>query len=306
LNIYSSLGGGEGEGEVGYVGCVGPHVEEVGAAEAAGAAGAAGVAGVAGVAGGAQYGYASGAVDYSNGAGTDRGDGVVYADVSRDGTGAWQPAWTVEDMEAALADVRRGLQEGKHELADPLVAGNVLHFHVARGDVDAARGLVGEWQRFNFAVDQFAFNTLLQQTAQNRNITRAHLLLQTMRVLGIVMGRVTYNILVYTHVSCGDVAGARAVMDTMKGAGVSPDVITYTSLLQAFVAQGEAELASGVVEDMRRDGVHPDSVTFNSLLQVYVLLFLRLVLASRSCVPFRPAPCVSASLSFCPVATCPR
>ena len=208
---------------------------------------------------------------------------MVCVDVLRDGTGAWQPAWTAEDMEAALADVRRGLQEGKkHELADPLVAGNVLHFHVARGDVETARGLVGEWQRFNFAADQFAFNTLLKQAAQNRDITRAHLLLQTMRVLGISMGHVTYNILVYIHVSCGDVAGARAVIDTMKGAGVSPDVITYTSLLQAFVAQGEAELASGIVEDMRRDGIHPDSVTFNSLLQVYVLLFLASRSASRS------------------------
>jgi len=111
------------------------------------------------------------------------------------------------------------------------------------------------------------YNILLKGYAMNGNV-RAHIdsVMERMHAAQIKPSRVTYNILIDSHVRAGQVVEAVSWMTAAKESGIGLDAFSYTSLIKGCVKVGNMQGATAVLEDMRIARVKPTCITFSTLI----------------------------------------
>lgn len=120
------------------------------------------------------------------------------------------------------------------------------------------------------AKDVRNFNILLKGYAMNGNVReQIDNVMQRMRTAHVKPSRVTYNILIDSHVRAGQVAEATAYMEAAKNDGMELDAFSYTSLIKGRVKLGDMQGASSVLEDMRIAKINPTYITFSTLIDGY-------------------------------------
>ncbi|KAG4950337.1 hypothetical protein JHK85_044246 [Glycine max] len=137
----------------------------------------------------------------------------------------------------------------------------------ARGEMDAAFGVLEEFHELGCEANARTYATLMKGLCEKGRVEEAFGLLEKMEEEGVETDVAVYNVLIGGLRKVGRVDEGWRVLEGMVGRGVCPNEGTYNEVLCGLVEKGRVEEGKGVVERMGNKGFVPSFGAYKGLVK---------------------------------------
>ncbi|KAK7401716.1 hypothetical protein VNO78_13415 [Psophocarpus tetragonolobus] len=136
----------------------------------------------------------------------------------------------------------------------------------ARGHLNAAFGVLGEFQGLGCQATARTYATLMKGLCEMGRVEEAFGLLEKMESGGVDADVAVFNILIGGLRKLGRVDEGWRVLEGMLGKGVSPNAVTYNEVLSGLVQNGRFHEGKDLVENMGFKGFLPSFGAYKALV----------------------------------------
>lgn len=145
---------------------------------------------------------------------------------------------------------------------DTVVYGSLIKAAVESGRLELARQLFRE----SGNPDLLNYMSLIRAAGRERDVQKALMLLEELEQSPMAVDNTAYNCVLEVCVACNDRRAAERLLRRMEAAG-QVDVISYNTYLKILLAEGLREEVHAILKDMQSRGLKPNAVTYNSLVK---------------------------------------
>ncbi|CAI9099897.1 OLC1v1036785C1 [Oldenlandia corymbosa var. corymbosa] len=148
----------------------------------------------------------------------------------------------------------------------------MIRLHSRHNQVDQARGLFFEMQKWRCKPDVETYNALINVHGRNGQWRWAMNIMEDMLRAAIPPSRSTYNNLIHACGCAGNWKEALKVCKSMTENGVGPDLVTHNIVLSAYKNGAEYSRALSYFELMKGTRIRPDTTTLNIVMHCQIKL----------------------------------
>merc|ERR1719265_1297505 len=145
---------------------------------------------------------------------------------------------------------------------DTVIYGSLIKSAVEGGRLDLARHLFRE----SGNPDLLNYMSLIRAAGRERDVQKALTLLEELEQSPMAIDNTAYNCVLEVCVNCNDRLSAEALLKRMEKAG-QVDVISYNTYIKILLTEGLHDEVASVLKEMHSRSLKPNAVTYNSLLK---------------------------------------
>lgn len=112
-------------------------------------------------------------------------------------------------------------------------------------------------------------SALLHTYVQNKLLTEAETLMETMSECGFLKNALPYNHMLSLYVANGQFEKVPGMIQELKK-NTSPDIVTYNIWLTVCASKDDMETAEKVFVELKREKIDPDWLTYSTLTNLYI------------------------------------
>uniref|UniRef100_A0A803MAD0 PROP1-like PPR domain-containing protein n=1 Tax=Chenopodium quinoa TaxID=63459 RepID=A0A803MAD0_CHEQI len=142
----------------------------------------------------------------------------------------------------------------------------MIRLHARQNNVDQARGLFFEMQKWKCKPDAETYNALINAHGRAGQWRWATNIMEDMLRAAIPPSRSTYNNLINACGSCGNWREALKICKQMTDNGVGPDLVTHNIILSSYKTGAQYSKALSYFELMKGTNIRPDTTTLNIVI----------------------------------------
>jgi len=146
--------------------------------------------------------------------------------------------------------------------ADTVIYGSLIKAAVESGRLELARQLFRE----SGNPDLLNYMSLIRAAGRERDVPKALMLLEELEKSPMAVDNTAYNCVLEVCVACNDREAAESLLQRMETAG-QVDVISYNTYLKILLSEGLREEVAEALKQMQGRGLKPNAVTYNSLVK---------------------------------------
>ncbi|XP_044466226.1 pentatricopeptide repeat-containing protein At1g11900 isoform X2 [Mangifera indica] len=128
---------------------------------------------------------------------------------------------------------------------------------------------VEEVSELTFSEGTIVMNKIIHAFAECRQIEKALLIFDQIKVLKYKPDLITYNIVLDILGRVGRVNEMLHMFASIKEAGILPDFISYNTLLKNLRKVGRLDLCLAYFREMGESGIRPDLLTYTALIDAF-------------------------------------
>lgn len=145
---------------------------------------------------------------------------------------------------------------------DTVIYGSLIKSCVEAGRLELARHLFRE----SGNPDLLNYMSLIRAAGRERDVQKALTLLEELEQSPMAVDNTAYNCVLEVCVNCNDRLSAKGLLKRMEVSG-QVDVISYNTYLKILLTEGLQDEVASVLKEMHTRGLKPNAVTYNSLMK---------------------------------------
>jgi len=145
---------------------------------------------------------------------------------------------------------------------DTVVYGSLIKSAVEGGRLELARQLF----RQSGNPDLLNYMSLIRAAGRERDVQKALTLLDELEQSPMAIDNTAYNCVLEVCVNCNDRQSAEALLKRMEVSG-QVDVISYNTYIKILLTEGLHDEVASVLKEMHGRALKPNAVTYNSLMK---------------------------------------
>lgn len=164
-------------------------------------------------------------------------------------------------QEKSMSDARNVYHSSKHDFRPNLQTFNILLS--GWKSPEEAEGFFKEMAELGVQPDLVSYNCLIDVYCKNREMKKAHNLLDEMRAKDFTPDVFTYTSIIGGLGLAGRPDKATEVLRDMREAGCRPDAAAYNAAIRNFCVAKRLGRAFALMEEMERRGLRPNPTSYN-------------------------------------------
>jgi len=125
--------------------------------------------------------------------------------------------------------------------------------------------LLRQWQKEHSA-NNIMYCCILKGFVAQNNVKRTTELYEEMKVGGVQMNSITFNVLLDAHARNGAMDKVASLLAEMQKLSVKPDAVTYSTVIKGYCVQGQLEKALEVFKEMKEQNISASGIIYNTLV----------------------------------------